>query len=108
MKRFLPTLLLLLSLFTTQNVLAQLTLGPSPYSQDFNSIGSGLPLGFSVRTGGTATALGTVAVFSTTPVAWNNLTGAMKNFASGTGLLSTASLAEQNGSANRSLGVRQS
>ena len=98
---------LLLVYFAFSSSLAQITLGPSPYSQDFNSIGSGLPLGITVRATSSATALGTVQAYSTSAVAWNNTTGAVKNFASGSDLPSNATSAQQSGSANRSLGIRQ-
>jgi|GEM_PF-477300 len=86
---------------------AQITLGPSPYNQDFNSIASGLPTGITVRAGATATALGTPQAYSGAAVAWNNTTGAVKNFASATGLTSTSTSTDQNSSTNRSLGIRQ-
>src|SRR6187455_3074374 len=102
MKRLYPTVILLLVL-TSPKVFAQLTLGPSPYSQDFNSIGNALPAGFTVRAGSTATVLGNVQAYSTAAIAWNNTTGAVKNFASGTDLPSGATGAQQSASTNRSL-----
>lgn len=87
--------------------MAQITLGPSPYQQDFNSISSGLPAGLSVRTGSTATSLGTSVAFTTTAVAWNNTSGGFKNFASATDLSGTATSVQQSSSSNRSLGIRQ-
>lgn len=107
MKRLYPTVILLLTLLSA-TTFAQLTLGPSPYSQDFNSIGTGLPAGFTVRTGSTATALGTAATYSPAPILWNNLTGAVKNFASGSDLPSGATATDQGNSTNRSIGIRQS
>ncbi|MCD9019870.1 cellulose binding domain-containing protein [Parachryseolinea silvisoli] len=104
MKKLLPVIL---ALFTSSFAFAQLTLGPSPYNQDFNPIASGLPTGFTARTGASATALGTTQAYSGTTVAWNNTSGAVKNFASATDLTSTATTAEQSSSANRSLGIRQ-
>ena len=94
-------------LFTLSTSFAQVVLGPSPYAQDFNSIGSGLPVGITVRAGSTASALGTAQSFSTALIAWNNTTGAPKNFASGSDLPATATSTVQNASANRSLGIRQ-
>lgn len=100
-------LLLLLALFIYGFTNAQITLGPSPYNQDFNSIASGLPSGFTVRTGATSGTLGTAQVYSGAAVAWNNTTGAFKNFASANGLTSAATSTQQNSSTDRSLGVRQ-
>ena len=107
MKRLYPTIVLLLVLLTSLTTFAQLTLGPSPYSQDFNSIGTALPTGFTVRAGSTATVLGNVQAYSTAAIAWNNTTGAVKNFASGTDLPSSATSTQQSASTNRSLGIRQ-
>ncbi|HEV8514673.1 MAG TPA: MBG domain-containing protein, partial [Cyclobacteriaceae bacterium] len=100
-------LLLILVSFAFNHLLAQITLGPSPYSQDFNSIGTSLPVGITVRASSTATALGTVQAYSPTAIAWNITTGAVKNFASGTDLPSSATPAQQSSSTNRSLGIRQ-
>lgn len=100
-------LLLLLALCIYGFTNAQITLGPSPYNQDFNSIASGLPSGFTVRAGATSTALGTVQSYSGAAVAWNNTSGAFKNFASANGLTSAATSTQQNSSTDRSLGVRQ-
>ncbi|GHN02040.1 hypothetical protein WSM22_35290 [Cytophagales bacterium WSM2-2] len=100
-------LLLLCFVFSFSLAFAQVTLGPSPLSQDFNLIGTGLPSGFTIRTGATATALGASQAFGTGAVAWNNTSGAFKNFASGSDLPSSATSAQQNASTNRSLGIRQ-
>ena len=87
---------------------SQVILPPSPYVQNFDGIGTGYPTGITARTGATATSLGTVpATLPGAMVAWNNTTGAVKNFASADGLTSTATAAEQNASADRALGIRQ-
>src|SRR5262245_5176993 len=100
---------LLVWLFSTLSVpaLAQVTLGTSPYVQDFNAIGSGYPAGITVRTGATASALGSVQAFTGAAVIWSNTTGAVKNFASANSLPSSATTAQQNASTDRSLGIRQ-
>jgi len=89
---------------------SQLTLTGSSYSQNFNSIGSGLPTGWSVQTGATATALGTptTAVLTNT-IAWSSTTARYVNFASGNAP-STATDAStlQASNPDRALGVRQS
>jgi len=85
---------------------AQVTLTSSPYLENFDGIGTALPAGFSVRTGATATALGTTASLTTVATAWNNATGAFKNFASATAG-STATTAAQGSTTDRALGLRQ-
>ncbi|MFN3266804.1 MAG: hypothetical protein ACK41E_08190 [Deinococcales bacterium] len=70
------------------------------YIQNFDSIGSGLPTDWEVRTGATATTLGTVVAFNTAQVNWANTAGAFKNFAS-------ASCSPEIGCTDRALGVRQ-
>ncbi|UOR06622.1 choice-of-anchor J domain-containing protein [Hymenobacter aerilatus] len=92
---------------------AQATLGNSPYTENFDQLANGLPTGFSVRTGASATALGTPATLGTTaapasPTSWNTTSGGFYNYASGTsGLTSTATSAEQAAATNRALGIRQ-
>ena len=79
------------------------------YSENFNTIGSGLPTGWTVRTGANASSLGTTNALTTTAginTAWSNTTGAFKNFASATGLTQGATIAEQEASTDRALGVR--
>src|SRR5689334_12820713 len=64
------------------NGFAQVTLGSSPYSQDFNGIGGGLPTGWTVRTGATATVLGTSVALTQTATSWGTSTGQFNNAAS--------------------------
>ncbi|WP_303311693.1 choice-of-anchor J domain-containing protein [Hymenobacter sp. BT730] len=95
-------------LLSTGSAFAQASLGASPYTETFDGIGSGLPTGFSVRTGASATAPGApVATFGTAKVLWNNTSGAFKNFASADGLTQAATAAEQDASTDRALGLRQ-
>jgi hypothetical protein len=86
------------------------TLITSDYTQNFDSIGSGLPTDWSARLSANATSLGTVSTNYTatagTNTAWANTTGAFKNFASTAGLTSTSNSTEQANSLNRSLGLR--
>lgn len=84
-----------------------INLTTSPTVIDFNGIDAGLPAGVAVRTAATSTAAGTAATFATAKVAWNNVSGAFKNFASATGLTATADQAAQDASTNRALGIRQ-
>jgi len=86
---------------------AQVTLTSSPYTQDFNSISAGLPLGWTVRTGATNTALGTAGALVTANTAWNSTTGNFRNVAAAAGLNSTSTSTDQNNSTNRALAVRQ-
>lgn len=53
---------------------AQVTLSGASYTQDFNSIGSGLPTGWSVYTSATDTTLGTATTFTTTTTSWSSTT----------------------------------
>ena len=92
---------------------AQATLGTSPYTENFNALGSGLPAGFSVYTNASASILGTAPTAAQliltpgTTTAWAATGGGFKNFASATGLNSSATTATQTAAPNRALGVRQ-
>ncbi len=109
MKRFLALVFaaVCLTAVPDNRATAQVTLGTSPYVQDFNTVGSGLPVGWTVRTGATTTVLGTSVSLTSTATMWNNAAGAFKNFASATGLTSTTITTDQASSTNRVLGVRQ-
>jgi hypothetical protein len=86
-----------------------ITLVTSPYTINFNSIGTSLPQGVSVVTAATASALGTSASFNTDKFTslWNKTSVGFKNFASATGLTQGSDSAAQVNSTNRALGVRQ-
>ncbi|MFC4210203.1 gliding motility-associated C-terminal domain-containing protein [Pedobacter lithocola] len=99
-------LLLSLLFFMAGKMFGQVSLTTSPYVETFDGIGTALPIGFTVRTSATASAIGEFANFSTTPVAWNNTAGAYKNFASGS-IGNTATTTQQNAATNRSIGLRQ-
>jgi hypothetical protein len=92
---------------------AQANLGTSPYVETFDNLANGLPTGFSVYTGATATSLGTpptAAQLILTPgttTAWTNTTGGFKNFASADALPAGATTAQQTAATDRALGVRQ-
>lgn len=102
---FLQVLVICSGAFNTVNA-QTIDLTTSPYVQNFNSIGSGLPNGVTIRTGATAANLGTAATLTTAATAWNSTSGAFKNFASATGLTETSSSTDQSSSTNRALGVR--
>lgn len=97
----------LLLIFSFKPVLAQVALVNSPYQQNFNSLADGLPTGWSVRTGATATATGTTASFVTAATAWSSTSGNFRNVASATGLDAASSATDQGNSVNRALGLRQ-
>ncbi len=108
MKKKLQILLLFPLIFYYKPLLAQINLGTSgSYVQNFDAIGTGLPTGFTVRTGATNSAIGTTATLTTAATAWSNTSGAFKNLASADALTSTASTTDQAGAADRSLGLRQ-
>ncbi len=86
---------------------AQVSLNNPPYLENFDNIASGLPAGFFVQTGSTATAAGTNATFTPTPTSWNNTNAGFYNCASATGLKPTSNPNEQAVSTNRALSVRQ-
>lgn len=106
MKLLLPTLLLLVAVSTQ----AQVTLTTSPYTQNFNSLGtSGLPTGFVVKRSATTTSLGIDTALSlvVTPP-WRNISRGFKNFASATEVTDPgADSTTQAAATNRALGVRQ-
>jgi len=106
-KHLLKTMALTLTLLLAGKVgWGQVTLTGTSYAQDFDGIGSGLPTGWTVRTGATTAFLGTPATLTTAATAWNNTSGGFKNFASADGLSSSAKTEDQNDSHDRALGVR--
>ena len=91
---------------------AQVTLTGTNYTQNFNDLGSGLPPGWSVRTGADTNSLGAEVTLTTNATSWGTLTGQFANYAStvsnnGTNLLGGESSTAQGTCTNRSLGVRQ-
>lgn len=89
-----------------QGLVAQTTITSSGYIQDFNSLGSGLPTDWTVRTGASSSSLGTSGSFTTTTVSWGDTGGAFKNLASSSAG-SSASVATQSAASDRALGIRQ-
>ena len=102
--------LLLLTIAVADRAAAQLTLLGTNYSQTFDSINTGLPPGWSVRTNATASSLGAVVTFTTNNTSWSTTTGQFANYAStinhGTNLHGLESSATQSACTNRSPGVR--
>ena len=90
-----------------------LPLTTSPYTQNFDNIGTGLPQGIFVKSNASATSVGTtdMAVYPTTGLgtatAWSQTSGGVKNFASAIGLTATSDATAQSASTNRALGIRQ-
>ena len=89
---------------------AQVSLTGTNYIQDFNSLGSGLPTGWTTRLGVSTTNLGTSLAFTNTGSSsainnWSDTTGAFKNYASATGLVSNSTTGAQQASTNRALGI---
>ena len=103
-------LALLAALLLAPALGAQIVLSGTSYSQNFNSLGSGLPTGITCRTPISATDNGYSIVPSPTPKEWHNasLQGNFYNFASATGMTGSENVATQNAALNRSLGIRQS
>lgn len=87
---------------------SQVTLTGSSYTQNFDGIGSGLPTGWTVRTGATSISRGTAQTFTNTATSWSDSGGRFKNLASANSLASSASNTDQSNSTDRALGVRQS
>jgi autotransporter-associated beta strand protein len=83
------------------------TLTGTSYTQNFDSIGSGLPADWTVRTGATTTALGTSQTLTTAATSWGDSGGSFKNLAAAGSFLSNASTANQAAATDRALGVRQ-
>ncbi len=110
--RLLLAALTTLAIFaTSQHLGAQVTLSGTNYFQDFNSLGSGLPTGWTTRTNVSSTSLGSSLDFANTnPAAavnaWSNTTGGFKNFASATGLTNTNNATQQAAATNRALGFK--
>lgn len=105
MKLLLPTVLLLI----TVSLNAQVTLTTSPYTENFNNIGTaGIPAGFLIKFSSTTTSLGTDSTFQLKTVKWTDFTKGFKNFASNTTVTDHAATdVTQAASTDRALGVRQ-
>jgi hypothetical protein len=82
-------------------------LNTSPFILNFDTIASGLPTGVLVKISSTSTSPGNDGTFNSNPSTWSNTSSGFKNFASATGLSSTAGSDDQNKSTNRALGVKQ-
>jgi len=94
-------------LLYTQQTQAQVVLGVSRYTENFDNIQNGLPAGFTIFSGATAGSTGNTATLTTGKTNWNNTSGAFKNFASADGLQAASGSTDQSNSSDRALGVRQ-
>ncbi|MCD8490220.1 MAG: Ig-like domain-containing protein [Desertifilum sp.] len=78
------------------------------YLETFDTIGSGLPLGWAIHTEATSTTLGISQTFTPQPLSWSQTTGGFKNFASAkSGVSETATSQQQAAMSDRALGIRQ-
>ncbi len=106
--RFAFALLLLIAAPTC----AQTPLGVGTYTETFDALQAGLSAGWSVRTGASASTLGTDAggtSFAPTATSWGSSTGNFRNVASALnpGATLSDSTAVQAAYSNRALGLRQ-
>jgi hypothetical protein len=89
-------------------IFSQVTLSGTSYTQTFDAAGTAIPTGWTVRTGATATALGTAAAFSTTQTAWSSTAGQFSNAAAAEAPSASAdNAATQNTRTDRVIAVRQ-
>lgn len=91
---------------TTSNPTLTLS-GTSPYTIDFNGIGSALPDGVRLGMSNTTSVTDTNDVLVTTATPWATSTANFRNIASATGASQGADDATQAGYSNRALGIRQ-
>lgn len=83
---------------------AQIILTATNYIENFDGLNSGLPLGWTVRTGASASSIGNVEIFDPAHKTWANTSGGYRNCGSG-----DITLTSSNSSANtnRGLALRQ-
>ncbi|MGI8635960.1 MAG: hypothetical protein ACR2KZ_11215, partial [Segetibacter sp.] len=63
-------------LFFSITASSQVILSGTSYLETFDNIGTALPSGWTVRTGATATSVGTLTALTTAKTAWSSTTGA--------------------------------
>jgi hypothetical protein len=100
-------LLCVFSVFLIHESFSQVNVSGGSYTETFDGVGSGLPTGWTVRTGASASALGNVQALTVAASAWNNSTGAFKNSASADGLISSSTTTSQSASTDRVIASRQ-
>lgn len=103
--------LLLSVLFVGSAAQAQLTLSGSGYFQSFDSVSTGLPLGWEIDSNATATSKGSAMLFNVNPIQWKlpaTTSGKGLNFAAKNGFTDPGtSTAIQAAATNRAMGLRQ-
>ena len=94
----------------TTAVNAQISLTGNAYDQNFNSLASGLPAGWSVSTGATGTTLGSSALFNTDATSWSASrdTGGVFRNSSSSNISSSSLSSTQASNSDRALGWRPS
>jgi autotransporter-associated beta strand protein len=92
-------------MFATQGILAQTAITGN-YTQNFDSIGTALPSGWSVRTGASSSSLGSATSLTTTATPWDNTSGRYSNYSSNQ-IVSTSDATAQAANTDRALGIRQ-
>src|SRR5271156_6170774 len=81
--KILPLLLALAGLFTVRPATAQpVTLSGTNYSQNFDTLSSGLPSGWNTYSTASSTALGNISVYHSVPTNWANTSALWWNMAS--------------------------
>ncbi len=89
------------------NANAQINLTGTSYSESFDGISMGFPIGWKIKLHSTANALGTDTVLTTTKTRWSSTTRGAFNYASADGLTATSDTATQANSLDRVMGFRQ-
>lgn len=88
---------------------SQVSLTGTSYTENFDGIASGLPAGWTVRTGASATVLGTSQTLATTATSWASTTAQFNNAASANPpSTSVDNATTQRNRTDRALAVRQS
>lgn len=111
MKKILLSAALALLTWCTSEAQSPYTLSGTSYTQSFDNLAGGLPLGWRVDTMAKPSGgLGNNAIskFSASPATWAGSTSrGFKNVASADGLISTSTTTDQGNSTDRALAVRQ-
>ncbi len=99
-------LLNLLLLSSTLSLVSQstsITLSGGQYIETFDSLASGLPNGWAIKTSTSANTTGTNVILTPAPTLWNVTSGRFNNYASG----DIGETGDQNATSDRALGIRQ-
>jgi len=85
---------------------AQLTLTALSYEQNFDALASGLPTGWTVHLGATASTLGTETNLTASATTWSSASTVFRNIASFEGGTTSDNTGAQTANTNRALGWR--